>query len=454
MDQSKFEDAQAAYDGGQYRDAAKKFLAAAGTVTAGNGAAFHMAGNSLMRLRRYQDAVTVYGQALRDETYGKRGAVLANSGRAYAALGDYTKAEESYRSAIDEPDYTTPWKAQQGAASALLERGRVDEAAVAFRKAAIDPGNPEPSKSLVNLGLCFMGLGRPADAIEAYKAALGFDNYHGRGKALANMGIAYAQMGDYEEAIRSFEKATELHGHALTGPAKEAYESALSMARPPAETIDGWETGEIAMVGADEALPTGWGTGELSALAGAGAPDGAPAGPPSDEAADELGFGDETAVSDFFAMTEDEMRKRDREAKRAARDARRSTGHTIRVITAWVIVLVLLAGALVAGWWAGLGWPTQQDSVDRMMAAYQAGASYDEYWVAVPKGDIAKEMAKVPPIKSYTIDGIERGARDSAALITVTPQKGAALHYRLSLSREGVGWKVSGIENDWRSTGG
>lgn len=451
MDQGKFEDAKAAYDSGQYRDAAKKFLAAAGSGTAGNGAAFHMAGNSLMRLRRYQDATTVYAQALRDETYGKRGAVHANAGRAYAALGDYAKAEKCYQSALAEPDYTTPWKALQGAASALLERGRIDEAAVAFRKAAIDPANPEPGKALVNLGLCFMGLGRPADAIEAYKAALGFDSYGGRGKALANMGIAYAQTGEYDEAIRAFEKATELHGHKLTGNAKEAYETALRMARPPVETVDGWETGDLAALSAGGSVPGGWATDELAALS-AVSPTADPA-PAGDAFVEEMGFGDENAVSEFFAMTEDEMRKRDREAKRAARDEKRGRGHLVRVISAWVIVAVVLVGAIAAGWWFGYGWPTQEDTVDGMLASFKAGTEYTEYWVAVPRNDVAKEMAKVPPIKGYAIDSVTRSAQESAVLVTVTPEKGAALHYQVTLVREGVGWKVSGIENDWRSTG-
>lgn len=455
MDQGKFDDAQVAYEAGQYREAAKKFIAAAGAGTAGNGAAFHMAGNALMRLRRFSDATTVYGQALRDDTYGKRGAVHANLGRAFAELGDYAKAEKAYEAAIAEPDYATPWKALQGAASALLERGRIDEAAVAFRKAAIDPGNPAPSKALVNLGLCFMGLGRPADAVEAYKAALGFDSYAGRGKALANMGIAYAQLGEYEEAIRAFEKSTEMHGHTLTGAAKDAYESALRMGRPAAETVDGWETGDIAMLAAGGAAPAGWGTDELAALASSSplAAEGPQTGLDADHAAAELGFGDESAVKDFFAITEDEMRTRDREAKRARRDQERGRGAMVRTVVGWSLVVVLLGAAVGAGYALGFGWPTQDKTVEGMLAAYQSGAEYAEFWVAVPDKDVAKEMAKVPPVKGYTVDATERGARESAVSVTVTPEKGAALHYVVTLVREGVGWKVTGIENDWSSSG-
>jgi hypothetical protein len=88
------------------------------------------------------------------------------------------------------------------------------------------------------------------------------------------------------------------------------------------------------------------------------------------------------------------------------------------------------------------------------MGAYQAGSGVEQYWVAAPARDIRKEMAKIPPIKEYTIDNVASGATTSVVSITVTPKTGAALHYNITLSREGVGWKVIGVDNDWRTTGG
>src|SRR5664280_914057 len=121
VDQSRFQEAQQAYDAGEFRTAAKGFLASASRGPEGNGAAYHMAGNALMRLRRYQDAVTVYGHALRDELYEKRGAVWANLGKAYVELGEYAEAVKAYESALEEQDYATQYKAYQGMAGALLE---------------------------------------------------------------------------------------------------------------------------------------------------------------------------------------------------------------------------------------------------------------------------------------------------------------------------------------------
>jgi len=455
VDHTRFQEAQQAYDAGDFRLAAKLFLAAAGRGTDGNGAAYHMAGNSLMRLRRHQDALTVYGHALRDETYHKRGAVYANLGTAYSALADYAKATESFQNALQEHDYATPYKAYQGLAGALLERGRVEEAAVAYRKAALDPGNPDPGKALVNLGLCFMGLGRPADAVEAYRAALGFDDYQGRGKALANLGQAYTVLGEYEEAVRAFEKATQLHGHKLSAAAAAAYDTALAQARPHRETVDGWETGEIAPLAQPDLEDTaGWDASELAALTGMPAAASATntfASSDAEQAAASLGFGDDDAVADFFSLTDEEMRARDRDVRRANRAENRGGGWKRVAWIAGIVALVIVA--LGAAYAFGLGWPTQKQSTVGMLVAHRDGKSVNSYWVAVPGKDLAKEMAKVPPIKSYTIDSVSPSSQTSTVTVTITPKEGAPLHYTLTLAREGVGWKVTGVENDWRTTG-
>ena len=55
---------------------------------------------------------------------------------------------------------------------------------------------------------------------------------------------------------------------------------------------------------------------------------------------------------------------------------------------------------------------------------------------------------------SFTVDSVRRGSTTSTASVTVTPEGGAPLHYQISLQREGVGWKVTGIENDWEASGG
>jgi Tfp pilus assembly protein PilF len=493
VDQTRFQEAQKAYDTGDYRAAAKMFLSAAGRGAEGNGAAYHQAGNSLIHLRRYSDAVTVYGHALRDSIYDKRGAVFANIGAAYASLGEYAESVRAYQSALAEADYATPYKAYQGMANSLLERGSVEEAAIAFRKGALEPGNPDPGKALVNLGLCFMALGRPADAVEAYQAALGFDQYSGRGKALSNLGQAYIALGNDAEAVKAFEKSTQLHGHTLSPTAQAAYNGALSRSQPAQrEVVEGWQTGELPQVIPVTAMAVGTSTSlvgteitdaseqpvppiaqelqtgpapsapvDSSAPATAGAIydvaaehdfEGLP--PEADHAATQLGLGNDEEIADFFSVTEEQLKERDRDARREGRSHPGSRGGVGKTIVVLVVVFVLIAGLLGGAYALGFGFPTQTQTVSKLLAAHTAGDPVVGYWVAVTDKDIAKEMAKIPPLTAYNVDGVTMHATDSVVIATVTPKSGAPLHYTFTLRREGVGWKVTGVENDWRSTSG
>jgi tetratricopeptide (TPR) repeat protein len=446
VDDALFRDAKQAYDAGDYRAAAKGFLAAAGRGVEGNGAAYHMAGNSLMRLRRHADAITVYGHALKDALYDRRGAVLVNLAAAHVAAGDYAEAVEEYRRAADEPDYPARYKALQGMAGALVEMGHYEQAAVAYRQAALDGDNPDPGKALNSLGLCLMALGRPGDAVEAYKAALGFENYAGRGKALANLGIAFNALGEHREAVKAFEKATGLHGHALAPSAAAALEASRSATPvPERQVVEGWATGEIPSVDDGASLMT---PSDITT-----AFDAVPA--KSDLSATGELFGDQPPLdTEFFTRTDQEMKEVDRVARRDERNARRAERNPWQLPATIVTGVLVIAAFVAAVYFSGYGFPTQSMAVDGLLEARAEGEPVEGYWVAVPSGDVDKEMSKVPAmIDTHRIGGVERAARTSKVAVTVTPSEGAPLRYTVTLSREGFGWKVSGIENDWSTAG-
>jgi hypothetical protein len=52
---------------------------------------------------------------------------------------------------------------------------------------------------------------------------------------------------------------------------------------------------------------------------------------------------------------------------------------------------------------------------------------------------------------SYTIDGVDRASVDSTVAVSVSLQSGAKQSFLLLLEREGVGWKVVGLRNNWGS---
>lgn len=461
MDQHIFQQAREAYDDGDFRTSASLFLTSAGKTTIGSGEAFHLAGNSLMKIRRYQNAITVYDLALKDDTYRRRGAAMFNLGQAHAAIGDYTEAARAYEAAIAEPGYETPYKAWQALAATLMDRGRIEQAAVAYRKAAIDTANPAPGKALVNLGLCFMALGRPSDAIEAYKAALGCESLTSRGKALSNLGQAYTSLGEYEDAVRAFEKAVQLHGLTLTPAALEAYETSRRALEPSREVIEGWETGDIALVG-EAVASSGWNTGELMSLGDDAHPSQAEdlGYAHADAAADALGFGDEQAVDRFFSRTEAEMRQRDREVRRGSRGSVKS--RWIRAAVGAVVLFAVLAVSLAVLLSIGFGWPTQQITVDGMLDAYKsydkasradkdaALADVRQFWIAgEAESDVKKEVEKISGFSSARITDVEMGARESVAYISVTRDRGTKVSYAILLDREGVGWKISGVLDEY-----
>jgi Tfp pilus assembly protein PilF len=393
-----------------------------------------MAGNSLMKLRRYGDASTVYGHALKDDSYDKRAAVLTNLGGALAADARYSDAVSAYEAALSANDNESPYKAQQGLAGALFDMGRYEDACQAYRDASWAPGNPDPGKALNNLGLCFMATGKPEDAVEAYKAAMNVDGYPAKGRASANLGMAYAALGFHEDAVRAFETARDGLAYPLAGVALSTYEAskALVTLQPAPEIIDGWSTGEILQV-----------PGEPSS---AGEPVPVPASAPVAVDRD-----DDQA---FFTRTEEDMRTVGREMAKAERREKRSgKGLTVRIGAA-VLVVALLLGGMGLAWYMGVGYPTQTTTVTQLIDAYRAGTDVSSYWVAVPATDVKQEMRKLPArFESFSVDAVEAGPVSASAKLTVRLQKDATLSYTVSLVREGVGWKVNGIQNDWRSTG-
>jgi tetratricopeptide (TPR) repeat protein len=435
MDEGRLAQADKAYAAGDWRAAAREYLAAVhGTDAQGSGRAYHMAGNSLMKLRRYADASTVYGHALKDDSYDKRAAVLTNLGGALAADARYSDAVSAYEAALSASGNESPYKAQQGLAGALFDMGRYEDACQAYRDASWAPGNPDPGKALNNLGLCFMATGKPSDAVEAYKAAISVDGYPAKGRASANLGMAYAALGFHEDAVRAFETARDDLEYPLAGVALSAYEASKASvtAQVAPEIVDGWSTGEI-MQTPDEALAVDEPLAAPSATAAAV--------PDEDDQA-------------FFTRTEEDMRSAGREMAKAQRREKRSgKGLAVR-IGATVLVVVVLLGAMGLAWYMGVGYPTQTTTVTGMIAAYRAGTDVGSFWVAVPSTDVKQEMRKLPArFESFSVDAVEAGPVSAIAKVTVRLQKDATLSYTVSLVREGVGWKVNGIQNDWRSTG-
>ena len=442
MDERHLEQGEAAYAARDWQQAALEFMAAAhGSPAEGAGHALHHAGNALVKLGRYGDAVTVYRKAAADTEYDKRGAVFANLGTALSAEGHHDEALAAYEEALADDAYPTHYKALLGKAGALYGLERFEDAAQAYRQAAWADGNPDPGRALNNLGNSFMALSRPEEAIEAFKAAQGIEGYAGRGKASANLGLAYAAIGFFEEAAREFECARDTYGYELSDSQSETYEAAISRARaedlPPVgdaiedlerETVEGWVTGEIPGTGSRLVESTG----------------------PIELIPD----GEDEATKRFFSITEGEMKDTDRENRKAERKAKRTPKVIVLRVLGVLLVLIVVVGGLGGAFYAGFGYPTQEQTVTGLLDAYRANANYTDFWVAVPTADVKQEMRALPAkFTSYTISGVDRAVAKSKVLVVVKLESGSTLSYDVQLAREGVGWKVVGLANSFGSTG-
>ncbi|MEN6429476.1 MAG: tetratricopeptide repeat protein [Coriobacteriales bacterium] len=414
------QEADAAYAAGDWHTAATEYLSAAASGGPGSGLALMKAGNALMKLRRYDDAVTVYLRVAEDSTYQQRASLDLNLGAALAASGDHSQAAEAFRRVLADPAYGARYRALQGLAGALEALGRTDEAIQAYGEAARDSGNPDPGRAWNSLGVCLMSQGKVDEAVSAFRAAIASEDYTGKGKAAVNLGFAYAAMGRHTDAVGAFEAAANEYGHTLNEAALAAYDAsrqAVESARH--EVVEGWRTGELPPVFAQQ---TGVDVDEIDA---------------------------------FFSRSDEEMREVDKAARREERAHHRSERSVFVVAGTWVAIVAIIVGALGFAWVSGLGYPTQSMTVRGLLEAHTAGKPVEPYWVAVPTADVDKEMSNLPPkVERYELGATERSAKTSSVEVTVILEQGAPLTYKISLAREGVGWKVNGITNEWRSTGG
>jgi len=428
--------ADAAYAARTWDAAAAAYLDAAGADGERDTEALYLAGNAYLKARRFAEAANAYERALEDVSWDRESQTKTNLGLAYAALRRDEDAVRVLRDAADDLRNPGRHRALSGLGGSLERLGRVEEAADAYRQAVLVEGNPDPGKALNNLGLCYMALGRPGDAADAFRAALELDSYTSKGKAAANLGLALAATGAHAEAVRAFDRAVVDYGHTISTPASAAYDASVAAVEEQ-ESRSARRAGPRLL---GSGMPVeGWTTGELPLM-------------PTQVVTHDIDDDIETA---FFTMTEEEMRQVDRDARKVERVESRGARNVGVVLGTWLAVLAVVAGLLGYAWVSGLGYPTQSMTVKALLDAHGAGSPVDSYWVAVPTADVTKEMGSLPPkYTSYSIDGTKASARTSTVTVTIVLEQGAPLTYTVSLLREGVGWKVNGITNDWRSTGG
>ncbi len=424
MNQQKFETGYAAYQTGNWASAAS-LLADAKAPGEINGRIDHLRGNALMKLGRYDDAAQAYGEALLDRSYGLEGALGTNRGRALLAAGRVPEAAEALRRATEDPQYSTPYKAYMALGSACRALGDVRGAGIAYRNAAIDESNPDPSTSLRKLGACFMDLGRPSDAVESFRTALDFSNdFSSQSAIYCDLALAYVAANRMSEAVDAFGHATA-DGTVLSPEAQAAYDAARNAVAARSGNRVSETDDLLAAAGygdfADPLDPTGETTGNLM---------------PSPE------------DTGFFSVSEQEIVENDRRVRRG--------GGCRRFFVTLLVILLLLAAACGVAYYLGFGWPTQENVAQSLFEAKAEGRDVSQYLSSSLEEEPKQHIVSlVPPnATAVSVSGVTRSMSSSDVVVTATLDAGASKRFNIHMVRDGIGWKVDSVNEEYASTDG
>ncbi|MCL2631873.1 MAG: hypothetical protein FWD45_02120, partial [Coriobacteriia bacterium] len=333
--------------------------------------------------------------------------------------------------------------------------GRIVEAGTAYRTAALDPNNPSPVKALMNLGASFSALDRPGDAVEAYLAILEF-RVTGTtlNRTYERLGGAYFANGQYAEAAQAFYDAMLGGGYELTERSQAQLAQAklaLSTGFTPVVRTQTNLSASGAMAAVNAAAASAAAGSDAASDYSAQLEDSSSLQAIDHEDGRNLAYGtDQSAETevDFFTATDEELIE---VSKRQARKERKQRHVGLKVFLAILIVIVLAFGAAIVAFTQGYGWPTQQATINSFFDSHASGSEVSPYWISTALDDpvafnrILQSVAEVDS-SAVTIIAIDRYISESEALIGVRLPEGGMIHYRVTLVRDGIGWKISRIE--------
>ena len=387
----------------------------------------HLRGNAYMKLGHFDLAAAAYEGALSDPAYGKRGALQCNLGRALLAAGRAQEAVGALTAAVSDSGYATPYKAYLALGNAYEQVGDVRNAGIAYRSAAIDESNPAPAVALTSLGGCFMRLNRAVDAVEAYRTALDFTNpLEDQNKIWCDLALAYVAANRMSEAVDAFGHATADGTYTLSPEAQASYDAARRAvasigSRKPSET-DAFLAAAGYASSYDPLDPTG-ASGELM---------------PSPE------------DTGFFSVSEEDLVRQDK-IERKVRRKHRHTGLKIFIVI--LVLLALLVGGGVFAYVKGYGWPTQQSVAEQLFDAKTQGTDISGLFAdGISESQLQEYSDMILSGASVEVTGIDRSMTESTVTLTATLGSGLDQDYTLMMVRDGLGWKISDVEADYRST--
>jgi len=438
VNSNNYTNATIAYNSGDYIKALEGYYICltsdASSFEAGDaGLVYHRLGNCLVKVERYEEAVSVYRKSLEDSAYSERGSLHVNLGTALSALNRYEESLEEFQAALEDEYYSTPYRAWMGLGNALSKLGRIVEAGTAYRTAALDPNNPNPVKALMNLGASFSALDRPADAVEAYLAILDFRvTGNTLNRTYERLGSAYFADGQFTLAIQAFNDAQLGGNYQLSERSfSQLAQARLALASPDPVAVSAEWSASMAPVASLED------SSSLQSL--------------DQDIAGPFGFGTEHASAEdinFFTASDAELIAA---SKRQYKQEKRLRHTGLKVFFGLLLVVVLALGAAIVAFTQGYGLPTQESVINGFFDSNASGKEIERYWVDAAQDDRAAfdqmlQAVAAVDSESVTIRYLDRSISESEALLDVRLPDGGVVHYRVGLVRDGIGWKINGIE--------
>ncbi|MDO4399574.1 MAG: tetratricopeptide repeat protein [Coriobacteriia bacterium] len=412
------------------------------------GLLYHRIGNCLVKIGDYNEAIHAFAQATADPVYDDMAAVNYNMGMAYAILHDYEDAVRYFEVAVSDNHYASPYKAYMGMGNALLRLGKSAEAGAAFRSAALDENNPSPTKALLNLGVCFMALGRPADAVTSYESALQFDMTDKvRNQLYANLGQAYVASHEYQKAVSAFEQALADKTYFLNDAASVDYQQAIAQVATGATVKEEEaEAGSVDISGLDVPASD---APEFQEEPKEAAAEETPAAEPAQQPTEAIpAVSAEAPVTEerFFTATDEEL---ERWSRANAKEERKKRHVGRNIFLTLLLLIIIAAGAAVFAYTQGYGWPMQEQVTKQLFAAPDEAT--DLFAPTISQSDIDQMTKFVVQADDVAIDGVDRSMESSAVYATAKTTDGGDVQYKISFTRDLIGWKITDVSLNFAS---
>ena len=124
---------------------------------------------------------------------------------------------------------------------------------------------------------------------------------------------------------------------------------------------------------------------------------------------------------------------------------RKRRGVGLKILIAFMVVILLaLAGGVVL-YLQGYGYPTQQQTVEKLFSD-PASSDTQVFHPRVKEADIKNMKSLITPNSKVSITKVAAGASASKVFVTANEGENGAIRYQITLARDLLGWKITNVE--------